>query len=102
MIGSGKFVEHIIQETDSANKCRYSDLDRKQKAIEIINKECKARGVSVEALQAGSRRSQISKVRAKLSLVLVEKVGLTLAEAARLLGVTTSAVVRAITSTKQK
>ena len=102
ILGSGKFVEHIIQETDLANKYRYSDLDRKQKAIEIINKECKARGVSVEALQAGSRRSQISKVRAGLSLVLVDELGLTLAEAARLLGVTTSAVARAITKAKHK
>ena len=54
------------------------------------------------ALQAGSRRSQISKTRAELSLVLVEELGLTLAEAARLLGVTTSGVARAISKVKYK
>jgi hypothetical protein len=70
------------------------------KAIEIINKKCKIRRVSVEALQAGSRRSYISKVRAELSLVLVDEWGLTLAETARLLGVTTSAVARAINRVK--
>ena len=67
-----------------------------------MNKECKTRGVSVEALQAGSCRSQTSKARSELSLVLVEELELTLAEAARLLGVTTSAVARAISKAKQK
>ena len=50
--------------------------------------------------KAGSRRSQISKIRSELSVMLVEEFGLTLAEAARLLGVTTSAVTRAISRIK--
>ena len=99
--GSGKFVERITQETALTNKYRYSDLDRKQKARNIISNLCKKRGVSVDALQAGSRRSQISKIRAELSLMLVDELGLSLAEVARLLGVTTSAVTRAIRRIKQ-
>ena len=53
-------------------------------------------------MQAGSRRSDISKVRAELSYTLVDELGLTLAEVARLLGVTTSAVTRAIKRIKKR
>ena len=101
ILGSGQFVEQIVRETDISSKYRYTDLDRKQKAKEVISNLCKKQGISVEALQAGSRRSDISKVRAELSYTLVDELGLTLAEVARLLGVTTSAVTRAIKRIKQ-
>lgn len=96
ILGSGQFVEQIIRETDLSDRYRYSERDRKQRAVDIIRKECKSRGVTVDVLQAGSRRSQVSKLRLELSAVLVDEVGLTLAEIARLLGVTTSAVARSI------
>ena len=101
ILGSGQFVEQIIQESDLADKYRYSDIGRKRKAVEIVNKECRKQGVSVEALQAGSRRRQISRIRSGLSLKLVVELGLTLAETARLLGVTTSAVTRSIDRIKR-
>ena len=55
---------------------------------------CEKEGVSVEALKGGSRRGRLSGLRAQLAKELVEKYGLTMAEAARQLGVTTSAISR--------
>ncbi len=102
ILGSGQFVERIIREVDLSQKYRYSDLERKEKAIDTIKTECKRQGVSVDALQAGSRRRPVAKIRSELASVLVDEFGLTLAEVARLLGVTTSAVNRAINRIKQK
>ena len=50
--------------------------------------------VSVEALRAGSRRQNVSKVRAQLAKKLVEERGFLLVEAGRHLGVSPSAVAK--------
>ena len=55
---------------------------------------CEKEGVSVEALKGGSRRGRLPGLRAQLAGKLVKKYGLTMAEAARQLGVTTSAISR--------
>jgi putative transposase len=52
--------------------------------------------VNVNELRMGSRRGRIAAIRAKIANELVEKYGLPLAEVARQLGVTTSAISRAI------
>jgi REP element-mobilizing transposase RayT len=96
ILGSGHFVEHIIQQASLAQKYRYSSHERKQKAEDIIDGQCRKQGITIDALRGGSRRSNVSKVRAELSVMLVEELGISLAEAARMLGVTTSGVTRAI------
>ena len=95
-------LDHLLNESSERSIYPQNTDIRilKEKAIDIIKTECKKQGVTVDALQAGSRRRSIARIRAKLASVLVDKFGLTLAEVARLLGVTTSAVTRAINRTK--
>ena len=52
--------------------------------------------ISVEALRNGSRLAEVSKVRSELSLLLVKEHGLSQAECARQLGVSTSAIAKII------
>ena len=59
-----------------------------------VSREAKKDGVSVEALKEGSRRGRLPGLRIKLAKYLVENHGLTMAETARQLGVTTSAISR--------
>jgi putative transposase len=49
------------------------------------------------ALKNGSRLRVVSKPRSDLAVLLVEEYGLSMAESARLLGVSTSAIAKVIT-----
>jgi hypothetical protein len=53
---------------------------------------CKERGVSEQALLAGSRTHKCSAIRKQLAREFVEKSGMSYAGAARLLGISASAV----------
>ena len=68
--------------------------ERKVKAQKNIAEVCEKAGVSVEEVKGGSRRGNIPAVRKHLAMELVEGYGLTLAEVARHLGVSTSAISR--------
>ena len=57
-----------------------------------IHAEYKKSSVNVVELKGGSRRKPISEMRARLVMELIRDYGLTLAEPARQLGVSTSAV----------
>ena len=54
------------------------------------------RGIEIEELKGGSRRKQISRVRARVAVGLVKTHGAALAEVARQLGVSTSAISKII------
>jgi putative transposase len=62
----------------------------------IIERACQQAGVSAQELRGGSRRGQLSQIRATLAHQLVEDFGLPLAEVARQLGVTSSAIYKAL------
>ena len=53
-------------------------------------------------LQEGSRRSRIAAVRGSLAVHLVTKIGLSLADAARQLGVSTSAIAKVVARAEQQ
>jgi putative transposase len=97
ILGSGDFVEQILSETDLAEKYRLANLDRKKAASRMIQSCCKEADINGQALLGGSRNRQVSKVRRELSHKLTKELGLSYAETARLLGVSTSAVSRIIT-----
>ena len=92
VLGQDQFVERILSETDNRIIGQLSINERKIGAEKKILEVCRKEGVNIEELKGGSRRDNLSKIRAKLVLELVEENGLTLAETARQLGVSTSAV----------
>ena len=57
---------------------------------------CREAQVSLTELQLGSRRRRVAAVWADLAICLVATLGLSLAEAARQLGVSTSGIAKAI------
>ena len=94
ILGSGPFVESILSEAELSKKYRLANLDRKRTASKLIESCCQESGVSIEALHGGSRLRQVSNVRHELANRLTTELGLSLAETARLLGVSTSAVAK--------
>ena len=57
--------------------------------------------VSIEELVSGSRRKEVSGVRASIAIGLVKKHGVALAEVARRVGVSTAAVSKIIKRARQ-
>ena len=60
----------------------------------LIGRECKKWKIELNVLQSGSSLAEVSRLRAFLAIQLVNDLGLPLAESARQLGVTTSAVAK--------
>ena len=92
ILGQDQFVERILSEADSRIKSQLSINDQKMNIEKMILDVCREEGINLAELKGGSRRGNHSQVRAQLALKLVEDYGLTMAETARQLGVSTSAI----------
>jgi len=92
ILGSGEFVEQIIKEAETKIKYQLPVLDHQKKIDELITRICRDEKLSIEELKGGSRRREASRIRARIAIGLVKTQGVTLAEVARQLGVSTSAV----------
>ena len=94
ILGSSQFVLTVLAETEEMQKrqIRVSPVE----IDGIIQEECAKEGVGEIELKRGSRRTKVSSARTRIAYRAVTELGLSLAEAARRLGVTTSSVSRAI------
>ena len=99
VLGSGEFVEGLVRRAEERLQQQVARRHNREGLAVYIEQACRQAGITVQELQGGSRRRQISQVRATLARQLVEERGATLAEAARNLGVTTAAICIAL---KQK
>jgi REP element-mobilizing transposase RayT len=98
VLGSGAFVETLVQEAEEQLQ---RQLTRRRSATltTTLVHACEQAGVSLQEMQSGSRRRPISQLRATLAREFVEAQGLTLAEVARHLGVTTAAICKVLQRT---
>ena len=67
-----------------------------QRPAQVIKSICAEVGVKAQELRAGSRRHLVAVARLRIAQRLVEELGLSLAETARQLGVSTSAISKAL------
>jgi len=96
ILGSGEFVEQLIRQSDQSRKEHFSALQISQQASALVGQACKEQNIRVDTLKSGSRRRNVSMVRAQLAQKLVEGLGLSLAETGRHLGVSPSAVAKSL------
>jgi REP element-mobilizing transposase RayT len=92
ILGSGAFVQEMLNQAQQTINYQIKGARKRKTAENHIAAVCKKAGVSVIFLQSGSRRRPLPELRKNLAGVLLEEYGLTLAGAARHLGVSTSAV----------
>ena len=92
ILGDSEFVESIINEAEEQLKHQFPPNERDKKVEDLIKKICKEQNIRVEELKGGSRLRQVSQTRRIIAWKLVKEYGIPSAEAARQLGVTTSAI----------
>ena len=92
ILGSGGFVESVLDQADEKLKHQFTSVDSIDRAVRLIEKMCKENQLSIETLRSGSRISEVSRLRSELAETLVRGYGLSLAETGRQLGVTISAI----------
>ena len=92
ILGSGDFVERMISEADEKIKHQFPEKEGKDKVEKYILDICRRNGINIKEMRAGSRRRAVTKIRLHVARALVEDYGIPLAEIARQVGVSTSAV----------
>ena len=102
ILGSGDFVERVIREADERLKRQFQAGQSREEVEQFIQGVCDREGINVKELRAGSRREHISRVRSRVAVELVENYGIPLAELARELGVSTSAISKILTRVHSK
>jgi putative transposase len=92
ILGDGEFVAQLLRDAEAHQAAA---LRRSMTPDEIgaaIHRTCTTNHVAVEELQTGGRRGRLSTIRAEIARGLVMTHGLSLAQTARHLGVSTTAV----------
>jgi REP element-mobilizing transposase RayT len=96
ILGSGDFVERVIKESAGHVRRQFSVLANKEQLDLEVAEFCEKGGISIKELRSGSRRGPVAQARKRLVRILVEEKGVSLAETARQLGVSTSAVSKSL------
>ncbi len=101
ILGKGDFVKQIIKEAEHRIKYQLPLVEKKQSIDELILAICNDEKISLKEITGGSRHRKASRVRARIAIELVKQHGLPLAEIARQLGVSTSAISKIIKRANQ-
>ena len=96
ILGTGPFVERMLQGSDERLHTARDRTKRLHAAQAAIRQACAQAQISQEELRQGSRRRRIRALRARLTFLVVTRLGLPLADAARLLGVSTSGIAKTL------
>jgi DNA invertase Pin-like site-specific DNA recombinase len=92
ILGTGDFVERVLRESGEPLRNRFSHAEQSKRIETILKEECEKGKIELGELRMGSRRWEISRVRSEIAQQLVRELGVSLAEVALLLGVSTSAI----------
>jgi predicted transcriptional regulator len=92
ILGRGDFVERIVAEAEELRERQLSGAAALSKVEETLRAICDEEGVKATELKGGSRRRQISRIRKRIALELIENYGIPMALVARATGVTTTAI----------
>ena len=96
ILGGGDFVNAILKEAEEKTR-RQLKFRRADKTLnKIIEEECKKGRTSGNELRGGSRRRKVSMVRARIAKRGVDELGISMAEIARHVGMTTSSIAKAV------
>ena len=102
ILGSGEFVQKLIDESVENTRLQFKGREYILKAKRFVKEECHRQKISYGAMTDGSRNRSITKARVGIARKLLNKYGLTKAETARQLGVSTSAISKRLSRQKEK
>lgn len=96
ILGSGDFVNVILKEAEEKTLLQLKVRRSGKTLSKIIDQECDRARISQKELKGGSRRREVSALRIKIAKRGLDELGLSLAEIARHVGVSTSGIARAV------
>ncbi|MCF6291368.1 MAG: transposase [Desulfobacterales bacterium] len=96
ILGSGGFVERVIKESAGQVRRQSPGLAGEELINRVVCEFCDQEEINIKELRSGSRRRPVAQARKRLMQILVEEQGVTLAETARQLGVSTSAISKSL------
>ncbi|MBM4330954.1 MAG: helix-turn-helix domain-containing protein [Deltaproteobacteria bacterium] len=96
ILGSGDFVSAALKEAEEKTRLQLKFRQTGRTLTKIIEQECGLANLSYQELKAGGRRRIVSRVRIQIAKRGLDELGLSLAEIARYVGVSTSGIARAI------
>jgi len=102
ILGTGQFVDSVLMESSERMKFALTSIEVRERMQNLIEKRCKEEDINIDEIRLGSRRGRIPQVRADIAWELVNKLGISLAEAARQLGVSTSAIAKSLQRKESK
>jgi hypothetical protein len=102
ILGSGDFVEKLLTQADERLKYQFDRGKRRKKMEQVIEDVCEREKVNIMELRSGSRRGRNSQIRAQIASRLAGEFAVPLAEIARQLGVSTSAISKALRKISEK
>ncbi len=102
VLGSGEFVEHLLAEAEQRQVETLRLRARGWKLDEIIGEVAQEHGIEVGELIGGSRRRPAVHAREDVAQIAVRVLGMSGAEVARRLGVTTSCINRTLATRKTR
>ncbi len=101
ILGKDDFVERVLKESDRQHQNPLSSVKLKKEVRIVIDRKCRQEGVNPKELQMGSRRGRLPRIRSEIAAELVREQGVPLAEVARELGVSTSAISKILRRAEQ-
>jgi len=96
ILGGGDFVAQVLKEAEGKVRYQLPLKEQNRKIDEYITQICHNEKVSIKELKSGSRRREVSDVRSMIAVGLVKNLGVSLAEVARRVGVSTTAIAKII------
>ena len=96
ILGSGDFVNAILKEAEEKTRSQLKFRRTGKTILKIMDEECARVKISSQRVRGGGRRRKVCRLRAAIAKRGLDELGLSLAEIARHVGVTTSSVARAI------
>lgn len=96
ILGNSHFVQEVLKEADERLRRQLKTIASGKTIDNIIDEECSKGNINPNELRNRAVRKHITLCRAKVALRAIAELGLSAAEIARNLGVTTSTITRAI------
>jgi putative transposase len=92
ILGVDEFVERVLKEAEARVRHSFLSIRAGEQVRRLIEEGCLEKGIYRAELEGGSLRGKVSHLRVELAHRLLQEFGLPLAEIARQLGVSTSAI----------
>lgn len=96
ILGNGDFVTRILAEAEKGLRRQIYTKEKKEIISKVIGAHCEKEGIRENEILQGGQRRKTAQARAKIAFQLNRDWGISLAEIARNLGVSTSAIANAI------